>query len=678
MKDTMSSRLRASPAGLRGCAALCLFALWSPACAPARRGPAAGAALAAPAERRAILVSFDALNERRALETLSSEATPNIRGLFGSAACAAYARPAFPSVTAPGHASLWTGAYGDVNGITANSQPRLPRSERSLLESVSGYSAEALRAEPVWITAAGSGRVVVGHHVTQAPAPPGYPAVDGEADGLLLAARQRAAGALARPSAHVLNGYNRLIAPDTVLSERAAPPRAAIGWRGLERLPRGVPPREIAWAAAGDSLFGLLYGRDRYTHLRVARTRDVGAGVSVAAAPTERESLGDRPLARLFSEPLEIPVEGGRVFLRVRLWELAPDGSRFLLFQPALQAVEANRPEVAAAYDAAVQGWIGNGATRLLDRGRFGPPFEQGGDGTAEARYLETAELVTRQFIRGSEWAWREVRPSLLVDYFPLGDEVDHAFYGWTARESPHWAPETAARAQAVREHAWALVDLRLGHLRGLVAADPAAALFVSGDHGMRATWRTFRPNVALAAAGLLATDAGGRIDLAWTRALSPNGYWVSVNRTAWRGGIVPPAEEAAAVAAAERALLAARDEAGRPVVTRIWRAAEHDSLGLGGPVGGDLYYETAEGFRWSGDPRGPVAGPSGADAGHGFPSVASDMWTVLCAEGAAFGPRRIGPGRTIDATPTVAEWLGIPAPADARGRSLLAALLGR
>jgi hypothetical protein len=135
----------------------------------------------------------------------------------------------------------------------------------------------------------------------------------------------------------------------------------------------------------------------------------------------------------------------------------------------------------------------------------------------------------------------------------------------------------------------------------------------------------------------------------------------------------VPPAEEASVLREAEQALLAARGADWAPVVTRIFRAAEHDSLGLGGPIGGDLYYEVAPGYSWTSSARGPVVDPTAdADANHGFPSVSPDMYTVFCAEAVAFPPRRLGPARTIDVAPTVAEWLGIKPPPTVKGRSLL------
>jgi hypothetical protein len=637
------------------------------------------------AQRRAIVVSFDALSEARLRSSVDRAAAPTFYSLFERGACAAYARPAMPSLTAPSHASLWTGAYGDVSGIAANDQPILPRDEHSLTELGSGFAFAALRAEPIWITAGLAGMRVAGHHPTQAPGVPGYPPISAwERDTLLERLRTRAADALARPNVHVLNGYNRQVSRDLVLTERTHPARTpAARWWGLDRLGRiGTPLREIGWRIGRDSVFALFYGRGQtYTHVAVTTgRRDASTGVTAALAPADTSWPVGRPLARHFSEPLEVPLEGGsvavgRVVLRVRLFALAPDASSYLLYQPTLNVVESNHPQTALGYGTAIGGWVGNSATSPYERGAFGRTVMDGGNGTAEDRYLETAELLTRQSMRGVEWMWQTQRPALLLDYFPLIDNFEHVVYGFVDPASPRYDARVAARVQELRRRAWALADIRLTHLRGLqrAAGLSTTVLFVSGDHGMRALWRVFRPNVALARAGLLVADSAGRIDLSRTHALSPNGYWVTVNRAAWKGGIVPPAEEASVVAAAEQALLAARGADGAPVVTRIFRAAEHDSLGLGGPVGGDLYYEVAPGYSWTSSARGSVVDATvDIDANHGFPSVSPDMYTVFCAEGVAFPPHRVGPARTIDVAPTVAEWLGIGPLPTAKGRSLL------
>jgi hypothetical protein len=630
------------------------------------------------ARTRAILVSFDSFSERRMLESLPAEAVPAIRRLFSRSACAAYARPAFPSLTAPGHASLWTGAYGNVSGIAANDQQLLPLNEHTILDRISGYSFAALSAEPLWVAAGRAGVSVVGHHVTQAPGPPAFPAVRSPPDDSVLARRASAARDLVRPGVDVLNGYNRRLARDTILTERHAPPRPATGWRNVEALGTGVPPLEIAWLTGADSVFALFYGAAAYDRVLVALARDAARGVSAPAAPPDTVPFPGRALARFYSDPLPLGVADGAAHLVVRLFALSPDGTRFELFMPEVNVIEANRPETAAAYAAAVGGWTGNAAGALLRRGGFGRTLAQGGDGSAESRWLDAAEYQTRQSIRGAEWAWRTRDATLLLDYFPLGDETDHMFYGIVSPDGP---PREAALVSAigrVRTRAWQLVDRRLGALQEMVAGEAGAMLLVSGDHGMRTTWRTFRPNVALADAWLVARDDEGRPVLRGTRALSANGYYIRINTTAHREGIVPPDSAAAVARAVIAALRAVRDSAGTAVVTGAWTAAELDSLGAGGPAGGDVYFELAPGYRSSWDTRGPVTGPSPVDGGHGFLSTAPDMHTVLCAYGDGIAPRRTGPARTIDAAPTVAEWLGMPAPRDARGRSLLSELLGR
>jgi predicted AlkP superfamily phosphohydrolase/phosphomutase len=310
---------------------------------------------------------------------------------------------------------------------------------------------------------------------------------------------------------------------------------------------------------------------------------------------------------------------------------------------------------------------VGNGAQDLLIGGAFGPTLQDGGDGTAELRYLETLELVTRQFMLGSEWAWAK-RPDLMIDYFPAADEVDHLWYGFVSGESPAFREPLAAAIGAMRARAWELIDLRLEGLRRLVESDSGAALFVSGDHGMRPTWRIFRPNVGLAAAGLLGLDDSGRVVASRTRAYSPDGLYVSVNTTDWRDGRVPPDSVAGVIARADKALRAVRGEDGTPVVTRTWKVFERDSLGRGGPVGGQLYYETAEGYAWTRETTGPAAASARVSADHGFPSISPDMFTVFCAAGPRIRTRRVPPVRTIDVAPTVSGWLGVPAPRHARG----------
>jgi hypothetical protein len=342
-----------------------------------------------------------------------------------------------------------------------------------------------------------------------------------------------------------------------------------------------------------------------------------------------------------------------------------------LLLTSEARVIQGNTPTVTAAYDSAVQGVPGNGAGRLMERGEFGPRVPQGGDGTAEYRYLESVELVMRQFMRGTEWGWRRFDPELATDYTPYPDEALHTFMAFADARTPNVS--TAGRANAVRmlRRVYQLVDRRLAQFERLASSRPNTRLFVTGEHGMRPVWLAFKANVALQQAGLLAADSAGTIDLSRTRAAATRGTWISVNRTTRKGGIVSPDSVATVVADIERVLRGVRDSAGTPIVGRIFRAGtpEGDSLGIGGPAGGDVYFDLALGYFWGPVATGAIVQPLAFPHGeHGFPSVDRDMHPALCVIGSV-SRRRIGTVRLIDIAPSAAAWIGIKPPAGATGR---------
>src|SRR3954465_3869768 len=88
---------------------------------------------------RAILVSFDGFSEQRFREYADSASAPHVWTMFRNGVCAESVRPAFPSVTPTGHASIWTGAYANVNGVAAQSNGMLPVTVTSILDWTDGY-----------------------------------------------------------------------------------------------------------------------------------------------------------------------------------------------------------------------------------------------------------------------------------------------------------------------------------------------------------------------------------------------------------------------------------------------------------------------------------------------------------------------------------------------------------
>ena len=70
-------------------------------------------------------------------------------------------QPAYPSKTAVGHASIFTGTWPDIHGVSNNAVPLLPRSEKGPDKTIRGFDGAALQVEPLIVTAARQGKRVV-------------------------------------------------------------------------------------------------------------------------------------------------------------------------------------------------------------------------------------------------------------------------------------------------------------------------------------------------------------------------------------------------------------------------------------------------------------------------------------------------------------------------------------
>lgn len=625
---------------------------------------------------RAIIISIDALNEQILRSTLTSEDVPALYEIFDNGSCADYAITAFPSLTAPSHSAVWTGAYGDVTGVSGNSQHRVPRNEFTISDRWTGFHYEPLSAESIWLSAARSGMKVAAHQTTQAPGVPGYLPRTGEQTDSLNQRRSEAEEILSGNNVMAFNGYNRMIAGDAVITAEDVIWLEASEWLGLDELESGVDPKAFSFENEAGVFFGLLYGEDSYGSVLISDEANGSNAVHAYAADLDSELHNRDQLARHFSEALEVLVENGSVFMRVRLFEVSEDGSDFMLFHPRLQVIEANNEELRKEYDQAVRGWIGNSALGLYRSGGFGTTIMEGGTGIAERRYLESAELITRQFMRGAEWLWNEKDPQFLLDYFPLSDSMDHSVLGYLEETAPMYDAELAEQISEFRANVWGYTDMRIRHLMEL-AEDKNAAFFITGDHGMRTSWNVFNPNAALKSAGLLVMTDDGEIDLSQTKALSPNGYWITINTQEWSEGIVSMDERDDVIEAVKEALNNVRTAEGEPIVTEIYTAEEHPDLGLGGQAGGDVYWGVKDGFRSSYSTSATdVIEEGDLRTGHGFPSTDTDMYTAFCAKGGGFTTNRIDGIKTIDIAPTVADYLEISAPRDARGESVLEKLM--
>jgi predicted AlkP superfamily pyrophosphatase or phosphodiesterase len=592
-----------------------------------------------------------ATSELRALRRIASRGVL-ARGMIQS----------FPSVTPAGHAAVWTGAYGNVSGIVAANNPILPRSEHTFLERQSGFNGDMLRAEPLWVTAARQGVNVVAHQATQNH--PFVPVVT---------------GSLTKNAPTLVSGYGpKTLAPNAVIRPDKVSKEDGAIWQPA--LPRSsLPLRAFSWKVQNVTFHGALVAEKGkahgYTAIYVAM-ETTGNRVRVAFAPTESSPPKGRALARHFSEGLHVTVNGTHTIGYFRLFELARDGSDFLLFQTSLHelALYNGKQDSAAELEAMLReagGFIGNGPSYQYDDGLLGKQLYAGGDGTAERRYLEGMELLIRQSNRHTLWVWKRYAPQLLIDYSPYPDEMEHTWYGLARPDVTGFDANVARKILPYRQWGYAAIDTHVALLDSLAGAN-GHVIFVS-DHGMSPAAKEVNVNLALQQAGLLAYDSNGRIDVTRTQAVN-NKYGVWINTKDWRGGTVALEERKSVVDKVEQALSKIHDpETNKPVFTGFFRPEEDgEKLGIGGAAGADIYYEMAPGYATSERMSNQVVTKKRTPSGdHGFLSTRDEMLASFIARGPKFPPgTRIPTIRSIDVASLVSDLLGIAPPAQNQGKS--------
>ena len=595
--------------------------------------------------------------------------TRELRSLRSIAARGVTARgviQSFPTITPAGHAALWTGAYGDTSGVVTAGNPMLPRTEHTAFERISGFDSRALRAEPIWVTAARNGVRAISHQSTQNyPFVPFVTAPDTEISPVIL------------------SGYGpEPFSPHAVIRASSVTPEDPEEWKPA--LPySSLPVRAFWWKTGRLTFHGALVadqGSTRsYNAMYIASDR-TGPRVRVALAPTERDYPRGRRLARSFSDGLLLSVgeENKPAVAYFRLFELAQNGTDFFLYQPAIHelAFYDRAQDSGAALLSMLEetgGFIGNGPGYMYRDGVLGRTLFEGGDGTAERRYLEVIELIIRQYNRHSEWLVRHYSPRLLLDYSPYPDEMEHTWYGLARPDVTGVDQKVARRIQDFRRWAYQVIDQRVALLDRLAGAD--GHIIFSSDHGMSPVAKEVKINLALRDAGLLFVNRTGGIDTARTQAVHLK-YCVIVNTVDWRNGLVPLEDRKKIVDRVEQALWQVKDpETGAPVFTQFFRPGDTAAPpGIGGPAGGDLYFELAPGYGASdaliGDMIVRARMPNGQ---HGFLSTRPEMLATFIAR----GPRIKSSGliqtiHAIDLAPLVSEILGIPAPARSQGHSPL------
>src|SRR5262245_22886079 len=595
---------------------------------------------------KAIVLAWDGTVPAFVHEMLRAGKLPNLAKLIEGGALADEVIAGFPSKTASGFASLMTGAPPRATGISGNRVPRAPRDQFTILESLNAFDEAPLKAETLWSAAQRSGKKVVISHI---------PSYRGEESGNTVR----------------FAGYNGIAGRDGIVTRRAIQKNAAQPpWS--DSPVSDAPPIEISFMVGKSKFFGLLIddpadAQSGYDTIVIATGR---SGAEIKAKLKPADAMGGGEL--FWSDPIAVDGNGNqnaRVYFR--LFDLKPDGSDLFLYysRPVLEIAL----DSTASASATVRAFIGNGASILYQTGGLGRTIANGGNGGAEARYLETMMFAQHQLMETNRWALENLPWDLYLAYTPFPDEAEHAWRGHLDPTLPTFRREIADKLRPSLEQVYRSCD---DHLGLLLSKRPPDSLFaLISDHGIQGIYKRVALNQALQENGLLAVDSQGRVDLAKTKIIYPgvnNGYLL-INSTDRKNGIVGPAERGELVRKVSEMLLAIRDGE-RQVITSVLDAeTDGQANGIGGETGGDLYIELAQGYDF--DPRmsgGQLITETEPYGFHGANPAQASMRTLMVLNGPGIRhATNLKNVRLIDFAPTLAWLLSLPKPKDATGRVL-------
>ncbi|MBV8201129.1 MAG: alkaline phosphatase family protein [Acidobacteria bacterium] len=599
------------------------------------KGGPAGPRLA----RRVVLVSLDGAGAEE-LQRLWRDDLLDEGGFarfFREGEVASALVPVDPTITAPNHVSLATGAAPDHTGIVGNS---FHPAGSPPFAKASGFSFP-IGAETIWEAARRQKKRV---------AVVSWPAADGseprrQADlGL-----NYVAGAEREPRLLVLGRADWQAA--------AAPPKLKSSLPVLSvHLTLGAsegPP------AAGFDLFVVARGDDKsagYDGMVVATSAPAGG-----KAPSVANLEQSEPLAPGEWAEVTFPDRGGRSVCWVKLLALDPDLETARVYFGGTYRLNAYPADFAKDLTESNLAWPGPPDDRRLAAAWNGQPGIDLDTWTEQAaRFAAFFGGAMRVAAARDDW-------DLMLGYIPVIDTAGHALL----LADPHQAGYSAARRDELaraRRKVWQAVDHELRLLMAAVDLGRTTVVVVS-DHGMAPVHTAIDLNALLRDRGMLASPAGGK-----GRGGAAGAYVLGNGGMAHLYLAEPAGEAAGADAAARRQqlrelrdqLLAWRSGDDTPIERALTRQ-EAAELGLDHPNSGDLILFAQEGYAFDAGPEpagAAVTHPAKAYGMHGYLASHPDMRGIYLAIGKDVKPASAS--ATVQATDVagrVAAWLGIGRP---------------
>ena len=646
--------------------------------------------------RKAVLIGLDAAMLEYWDRYIAEGRCPNLARLLREGA-SAEACSAPPPATAVNWNTIATGAYAGGHGVHGMNYRTMGAPLAA--PNVSAFDARYRTAEPLWAAneRGGGSSLLLRYTCSWPPTLTRGVQVEGHGHpgASLHQVSQRHAWAtypLAVPPAARDTGLTPYA--DRITLRQGAWPNAP---EGVGRTLEADVSLKLSRGQARQPLSALLVDRGDgrgFAEVRVNTRRNwegsVGAGPGAWTAPL-------RCPIRLYPPAHEGDPRDGEgpqhasYFLRFKVMELTPDGSRFRLYAPG------GFPD---------RGWtVPDDLCAALVR-EVGPYVETAGVGAPFRAGWTDVETFLEECQQQVDWlsgAARHLMPRTEWDLFMaqlhVTDHAGHSMLGHTDPEAYYFDPALQAACTAGYRRAYELADAYVGAILEHVPDD--ATVLVVSDHGMYPVrLPVVDVNEVLARAGLYDPGDPGRSRAAW--------FYESQIRINVRGreagGAVEPGREYEAVRdQVLRALEEERDaRTGERVFQLALRAEDAQLFGWYGERVGDVCYLQKP--RLAGPGPGPQGRPGRAGpvspgeaeaGGPGAPGAAARMlpgngehhyyWQmaartdgsapggraifVLKAPGVRRGYRRPAPVELVDAAPTLAYVSGIPVPRQAEGR---------
>ncbi|HUT36774.1 MAG TPA: alkaline phosphatase family protein [Planctomycetota bacterium] len=611
---------------------------------------------------KVVVIGFDAPIVKTVRRYIKAGKLPNLarlcrRGVWGNHCLVPH-----PTITPPNWTTIVTGAWLGTHGVTCFNvhKPGDP-----LLTTHQGFFAEDVQAEVFWNAAAREGKRAIVMN---------YPTTYGRSvrNGI------RIAGAGLGPNEW------RTVAGDWAIACSAAADTLFTTEPMAQATPIEVRPAR-GWKNAPSSAAMLeadlpLPGRQALVplkpttwHLLLAASKGTGLDTAYVCPARDAKTAFARLRLGSWSDTCTASLRTAKgtreVVFRLRLTELAPDGSKVKLYVTPL---------------CQTSGWATPASTCGKLRGLPGLPLPNTFYPAHNLGWIDSAALLD---LIDAQNTWLGAAASRLLkaerwDIFVMHAHCpDHCYHAFLNKLDPDVCPDrkTVAEYRGVELGFYQSLDRMVGTI--LKATDPEETLVViTSDHGAVPTAGRFEKDFKGFGVGELLTKAGltawkkdrktGKdvVDWSKTKAVAQRSVYVYVNlKGRDPGGIVKPADCDAVCDEVIRVLYDYTDpRTGKKPIAFALKKSDARIIGLYGDYVGDVVYGV----------HADVAGEHGRQLTTGDFGV-GDMHGLFLMAGP--GVRKgVELNRTVwltDIVPTLCYLTGFPVPAQAEGAVLYQAL---